>query len=124
MIDYREAILNDLNTLRINRKNRTVAIDKAYKLTEEILTTRFNKENIQDSNEEGIYTVFKINQDLNHLKTFIEDFLLLDTMNNISSSTYIVRSRKYNEVRVFKLEVQSEMREILFKLLAKLYNHE
>lgn len=80
----------------------TEAIEKAYDLTLTILTTRFNNELKQYNNDEQrAFDVFIAKKNLDYLRIFIEEFLLLD--------------KEESQIEFYKA-VRKHMRELLNNL--------
>lgn len=85
-MNYRDELLNYIKEGKVEQvkvfqeeEHPIEALEKAYELTYNILNTRFDNELKQyNNNEKKAYDEFVARKNLDYLRIYIEEFLLLD----------------------------------------------
>lgn len=102
LLEYVEEGKGNIVEFEREKGHSVDAAEKAYELTYQILANRFQNElKHYNNHEEKAYDVFVAKKNLNYLRVYIEEFLLLD--------------KKEVEIEFYK-KVQKHMRALLENL--------
>lgn len=112
-MNYKDKLLSELQEGLLSLKEiyeeegkSTTALEKAYDITFKILKTRFDNELKQyNNNEEKAYDHFIARKNLDYLRIYIEEFLLLDKKESEVDFYKAVRKHMRHLLHHFQFEI-------------------